>query len=236
MTEAQTNTVSQGTEEREAPRSNAERAYGELRRRILANDLPAGTQALEQELAGQLGMSRTPVREAMIRLEEDGLVEVRPRHGMRVLPISPADMREIYELLTELEPAAARMVAERGATPDQLAELERAVGDMDIALAADDLDSWAEADARFHRCLVDFSGNRRLLAVVNMFWDQAHRARMITLRMRPKPAHSNKDHSAVVSAIKRGDAAAAEEIHRNHRKKSGAMLLELLERFRLTLL
>ena len=74
---------------------NAERAHAEIKRRILNNELPAGHQILEQDLAELLDMSRTPVREAMVRLAEEGMVEIRPRHGLRVLPLSAADMQEI---------------------------------------------------------------------------------------------------------------------------------------------
>ena len=84
------------------------RAYRVLRRRILDNEMPPNAQYLEQELANALGMSRTPVREALIRLSEERLVEIRPRHGARVLPVSVDDMREIYEMMTELEALAAR--------------------------------------------------------------------------------------------------------------------------------
>ena len=78
-------------------------AYREIRQRILDNVWPPGHRALEQEVALALGMSRTPVREALMRLAAEGLVEVIPRHGMRVLPVSPADMQEIYQILTALE-------------------------------------------------------------------------------------------------------------------------------------
>ena len=71
-------------------------AYQGIRRRILDNVWAPGFQAMEQEVALELGMSRTPVREALIRLAKEGLVEVVPRRGMRVLPVSPTDMREIY--------------------------------------------------------------------------------------------------------------------------------------------
>jgi DNA-binding GntR family transcriptional regulator len=71
----------------------AERAYRELHRRIPDNDLAAGTVLLEQELASLLSMSRTPVREAMVRLAEEGMVEIRPRHGMRILPVSAETCR-----------------------------------------------------------------------------------------------------------------------------------------------
>ena len=97
-----------------APRlSLVDAAYEQIRRRILDNVWPPGHRALEQEVALALGMSRTPVREALMRLQNEGLVEVIPRHGMRVLPVSPTDMREIYQILTALECMAAELLARR---------------------------------------------------------------------------------------------------------------------------
>ena len=214
--------------------SQTERAYSEIRRRILENEMSAGTQVLEQELAEMLEMSRTPVREAMIRLAEEGMVEVRPRHGMRVLPISADDMREIYDVLTALESMAAELVAARGVSPEELRALQRAVADMDAALAADDLRTWAAADERFHLLLVEYCGNERLRALVSGYWDQSHRVRLVTLRLRPKPVDSNKDHAAVVDAIARGDRVAARRLHRQHRARSGEMLVKLLKSHGLT--
>lgn len=208
----------------------AERAYRDLRRRILDNALAAGANLLEEEAAELLGLSRTPVREAMVRLAEEGLVEIRPRHGMRVKPISADDMREIYEVLAALEPKAAGLAARRGLSAEELAALDDAVAAMDAALARDDLAAWAEADERFHLGLVRAAGNRRLAATVGAFWDQAHRVRMATLRLRPLPTASNDDHRAVVAAIRAGDAERAEAIHRRHREGAAAMLVGLLER------
>jgi DNA-binding GntR family transcriptional regulator len=192
--------------------------------------MTANSQHLEQALAEELRMSRTPVREALIRLAEERLVEVVPRHGARVLPLSVDDMREIYELLTELEAVAARRVAERSPTAKQIGELEAAVAAMDQALLRDDLYGWAKHDDRFHRKLVELSGNSRLRSVVGTFSDQVHRARMQTLLQRPRPVDSNRDHAAVVAAIKAGDGNQAYAIHRRHREHAGAMLLKLLER------
>ena len=213
---------------------NADRAYAEVKRRILDNEMPAGYQILEQELAELLEMSRTPVREAMIRLAEEGMVEIRPRHGLRVLPLSATDMEEIYQVLIALESTAAQLVAERGLSEEQLSELRAAVEDMDRTLATDDLRAWAAADERFHMLLVEFCGNARLRTLVGTFWDQAHRVRMATLRLRPKPVDSNKDHAAVVDAITRGDAEAAREIHRQHRIRAGRMLVSILKEHGLT--
>ncbi len=214
--------------------SQTERAYEQIKRRILENDMAAGFQVLEQELAQMLDMSRTPVREALIRLAEEGMVEVRPRHGMRVLPVSADDMREIYEILTSLESTAAELVAARGVTDAELTELKRAVMEMDAALEKDDLRKWAEADETFHMLLVQYSGNERLHALVNSFWEQTHRVRLVTLRLRPKPVNSNKDHAAVVDAIAQGDREAARRLHHRHRVKSGKMLVALLKEHGLT--
>lgn len=207
-----------------------QRAYRELRRRILDNEMPPNAQYLEQELADALGMSRTPVREALIRLADERLVEIRPRHGARILPVSVDDMREIYEMMTELEALAVRKLAERGLSRRELRQLEQVVADMDAALACDNLLAWARHDETFHALLVDLTGNSRLSQVVATFRDQAHRARMQTLRLRPKPVDSNRDHAAVVEAIRQRDAEVAAATHRQHRQKAGAMLLMLLAR------
>ena len=99
---------------------------------------------------------------------------------------------------------------------------------MDRSLEIDDLKAWADADERFHRLLVQLSGNQRLVAIVGAFMDQSHRLRMLTLRLRPKPTGSNEDHRAVIEAIVHGDADSARRTHRMHREQSGRMLIGLL--------
>jgi DNA-binding GntR family transcriptional regulator len=222
------------TDEREERVSLTTRAYAQIRRQILDNELPAGSLMLEQELAASLKMSRTPVREALIRLENEGMVEVRPRHGMRVLPVSADDLEEIYAILTALESDAAAELARSGLEPADLDGLKNAVADMEAALERDDLLAWAKGDERFHRVLIECCPNRRLRGVVYQFWDQAHRVRMLTLRLRPKPTTSNADHLALVEAIERRDPDRAREIHREHRIQNGRMLVELLRRHGLT--
>jgi len=214
----------------EARLTMAERAYREIKQRILENVFPAGTIMLEQELAELLAMSRTPVREAMIRLAREGMIDIRPRHGMRVLPVSADDMREIYEILTALESEAAAQIAHDGAEPARIAELKDAVAEMDEALVADDLEAWARADDRFHRLILATARNNRLKAIIEQVWDQSHRVRMLTLKLRPKPVGSNIDHRALVDAIERQDPEAAQRIHHEHRAKNGRMLVALLQR------
>jgi DNA-binding GntR family transcriptional regulator len=208
--------------------SQTQRAYLGIRRRILDNEMPPNTQYLERELAAELKMSRTPVREALIRLSGEGLVEVRPRHGIRILPVSVRDVQEIYELLAELESMAARMLAERGIPHEDLARLEQAVREMEAALARDDLAAWAHHDETFHSLLVDFSRNSRLSQIAGVLRAQAYRVRMQTLRLRPKPTGSNREHAAIVEAIRQRDGEAAAAVNRRHRQQAGAILLESL--------
>jgi DNA-binding GntR family transcriptional regulator len=208
-------------------------AYQGMRRRILDNVWAPGYQSLEQEIALELGMSRTPVREALIRLSKEGLVEVIPRRGMRVLPVSPTDMREIYEILTALECLACERLASVRPSAEMLQPLVSATEAMEEALKLGNLDAWAAADEMFHERLVRLSGNQKLTETVMSYWDRAHRARMFTLRLRPKPIHSTQEHMALVTALRQGDVARASEINRTHRQRASAELLKIFETFRL---
>ena len=208
-------------------------AYRTIKARILQNHYPPGQQVLEQQLANDLGMSRTPVREALIRLQNEGLVELIPRRGMRVVPLSPDDMQEIYEVLTALEVTAVELLARRGLPPEALGPLAKALQDMETCLDQDDLDGWARADARFHQTLITLSGNRRLAGMAATLADQAHRARMVTLRLRPKPVQSIREHREVLKALQAGDGRRACERHRQHRQGAAQLLLEILSFYRL---
>ena len=127
---------------------------------IVSNELAAGSSHLETELADLLGMSRTPVREATLMLEAQGLLKVRPRRGVQILSISPDDMEEIYQILTELECLAAERVASSSPATDYLQPLREATDRMEASLDADDREAWAAADEDFHARLVDLAGSK----------------------------------------------------------------------------
>lgn len=197
---------------------------------IVNNRLPPGSSYLESELAEMLGMSRTPVREAVLVLEAQGLLEVRPRRGIRVLPLRAHDMSEIYEILTELEGLAAHNAAERDLSPEELASLESSLEQMEEAIRKGDRAAWAEADKRFHDRLVALSGNERLVSLVDSYNDQVHRARILTLNLRPLPEKSNREHRELFEAIRKGDAAAARRIHTHHRDGARKLIVDLLQK------
>jgi DNA-binding GntR family transcriptional regulator len=213
--------------------TRVEQAYARIKQEIRSNCMPPGFQAPEPEIAAELGMSRTPVREALIRLQAEGLVELVPRRGVRVLALSADDMREIYEILTALEPEAAANLAARRPTQEVLAPLEAAVSEMEAALKNPDLDRWAAADDRFHRELLALQNNRRLEEFLGALYDQAHRARMVTLRLRELPVKSTAEHREILTHLRNGDGAGARRLFRAHRKRATRELLTILETYRL---
>ncbi len=212
-------------------KSNTQQALSILKELILDNRLASGSNHLESELAEMLGMSRTPVREATLILEAQGLVEVKPRHGVKILSLSPQDMSEIYDILTELESLSAELAANMGYSEEQFQIAETAIQKMDEALENDDLEAWAVADELFHSELVRFGNNSRIANIYRMYSDQVRRARKLTLNLRPKPTKSNDDHRNVLNAIRDGNASEAQILHRAHRIQAKKMLIGLLEQY-----
>lgn len=210
--------------------SLVEEAYAALKRAIRDNVFPPGYQGSEQEIAVRLGMSRTPVHEAIIRLQEDGLVRVLSKRGVLVCPLAPEDMREIYDVIIAIEAMAAELLAslaeaERQSVAD---ELDEATSRMGRALCDGDLLAWAVADDTFHRTLVARCGNSRLHRIAQTVTDQAHRARMLTLRLRPTPEGSAADHQRIIAAIRKGDCDEAHRFAREHRVAARNQIIPLI--------
>jgi DNA-binding GntR family transcriptional regulator len=209
--------------------SLADRAYRVLREQILANELPPGYRGLEEELALRLKMSRTPVREALVRLQLEGLVQIQPRHGVLVQPIAMQDMHEIYQVVTAIETAAVELLARRRLTEEELTPVREAVDAMDKALARDDRVAWAAADTGFHRLLLELCGNARLASIGLAHQDQVRRTRNATLGFIDPPHASNVAHRRTYEAIRVGEAVLARELHRTQREGASQNLTGLLE-------
>jgi DNA-binding GntR family transcriptional regulator len=213
--------------------SLVDRAYREIRRRILDNHYGPGHQVLELELAADLGMSRTPIREALVRLQNERFVQIIPRHGMRVVPMSVQDLREVYEVVTALELAAIERLTRIKLEDHNFSAIEDALDEMDQALKKSDLDAWNQADERFHWMLVVLCGNARLADMVDTVWDQGHRARMTTVQLRDSLDQSNREHRALVRAVRRGDAKVACALHAKHRARTTDEMIRILQQAKL---
>lgn len=211
--------------------NSTQRAYSQLRHKIIENELTPDSCFLEQELALMLGMSRTPVREAVVRLQGEGLVQIVPRHGVRIVPTSISDIIHIYQVLISLESAAAGLVAARAGV--SLAPLEDACAQMTDALERGDMQAWAAADEVFHESLVKLGGNARLAQVVMNCRDQVHRVRRFTqmVRPHPQPRESIAEHHAIIRAMKEGDATLATRLYRAHRERGWREQTVVLRRY-----
>jgi DNA-binding GntR family transcriptional regulator len=206
-------------------------AYRRIKAAILDGSLPPSLLVSEHQIATRLAMSRTPVHQAIVRLEQEGWIELLPRRGLLIAPVSAPDMLDVYEALLALEVAAVGRLTSR-LTPENdpaLLELEQACDDADAALEEGDLPGWAAADDRFHALLVDLSGNRHIARLARSVMEQAQRARLLTLKLRPRPNASNADHRAILEAIKARDQDLACARMRAHRQRGMDVLLPILE-------
>lgn len=207
--------------------TNADRALHEIKRAIIEGELPPGIVVSEHELAARLGMSRTPVHQALDRLRADGWVTIAPRSGVTVAGIDAERMRNIYEALMALEGAAAlRFDTENSDAVQRLIDAE---AECEAALAEDDLRGWANADNHFHRHLIVDSGNPELARLSASLMEHAHRARLMTVQLRPKPEASNADHREIIRCIRAGDHEGARAALQRHRERGMQILLPILE-------
>ncbi|MFD7920085.1 GntR family transcriptional regulator [Streptomyces sp. NPDC059740] len=199
-----------------APRqSGRARVHTELRARITSLRLPPGSPLSENELAAALDVSRTPVREALILLAEEGLVEVFPKLGSFVSRISVPAVLESQFVREAIEVAALRVAVER-ADDAALAALRDNLARQRAACADDDAQAFWELDEEFHRTLMEASGHRTLWRTVTTAKAHLDRARRLSLPLPQRLRDLTGEHTAVVDALADRDAPRAEETLRAH--------------------
>jgi len=207
----------------------ADRAYADLRGSIVTLRLPPGTALREDELMRDLGLGRTPLREAVKRLALEGLVEVRPRSGTYVTDVRAQDIAHIAELRAELEAQAARLAAARldddGRT--LAAELDAALEAIEGSTA---LDAYMRLDERVHRFVWEAAANPYLLDALERLWALSLRIWHLALdRVETLPAAVHEQR-ALLAALTAGDAPRAGSCMREHVQTFEAEILEAFER------
>jgi DNA-binding GntR family transcriptional regulator len=205
-----------------------QRAYLAVRHIILHLQLPPGQTVLEREIAEILGMSRTPVHEALVRLEMEGWIRLIPRRGFIVSPIVAEDLQQIYEIVEVLDGVAGRLATGR-ATSEQLDYLGFLIQEQKKALENDDLTTWTDLDDQFHSYIIDLAENPRLRGIMDSQSDQLYRARLYTIKYRPKPTRSITEHTAILSIMRAADPEAVQMMLKSHRHRAH---IEILEAFR----
>jgi DNA-binding GntR family transcriptional regulator len=200
--------------------SLSERAYRRLRDSIVQGSLPAGSRISERGLASALGISAQPVREALRRLEQDGMVVTLPRRGTVVAEMGPERLAELGRIRAALEGVAAALAAER-MTAEELATLSDIVATMRAGTAAEDAEALAEANERFHGLLRRAAGSLFLVRALEALraYDEAGRPRALGSTPRAMP-QSLREHIGILAALRRRDPALAEARMRQHVMRS----------------
>jgi DNA-binding GntR family transcriptional regulator len=192
--------------------------YEVLRRSILDGELPPGHRLRSDVLANELKVSRTPVREALRKLETEGLVDAS-RSGLVVRQSSEEDLVEIFYLREALEGTAARLAAEN-ATRAEIDELHALFEDMEAVAARGDIALVRKLTGEFHLLVCRASHNKRLIQSLQGLLDHVRQAQSSTLYMPGRPADALKEHRALLRAIAKRDPDLAETLARQHRRKT----------------
>jgi DNA-binding GntR family transcriptional regulator len=195
--------------------SVVDQVYGVIRERILMGDLPRGARVHQEDVAADLGVSRTPVREALRRLAAEGLIEMRTNRGARVTDLGPDDMQHPYEARLVVEPGAARLAAQRE-LPKPRARMRRAVAAQRRAIPQE-ARTFA-ANREFHIALAEASGNAFLLQFVEHLW-VSRIGEAIYEHQAETPEQMCLDadeHEQILDAVEAGDSRRAESLTRRH--------------------
>lgn len=187
-----------------------------LRERIYDHRYASGTRLRQEQLSAELGISRTPIREALRMLEQEGLVKLEPGQGARVVTVDLASLLEAYELREVVDGLAARLAAIRGATPEWTAHLERTVQIQKRALEPWDSRSYTLANVDFHSQIALMSANRFVIGQMSIIRMTTQVFAPVALLDRSRAVSAIEEHERILAAIVAGNADDAERLARLH--------------------
>ena len=212
----------------ERPAGLADRVYNQLRDNIGSHQIRPGERLQEVSLAAQLGVSRTPVREALARLESEGMIVVEGR-GFVVPELTDADIEEIYELRFLLEPAAARSAVAEVTGASDLASMSSAIDDAVAAEKNDDFRAFLEANSRFHNAWRALVPNRRMSKLLDQYVGHVRFLRVLTLGDPAARKAALTGMKNIHAAFKKRDADAAATAMHKHLEAARLFLVKAIE-------
>jgi DNA-binding GntR family transcriptional regulator len=186
--------------------------YQDVLSRIYRGELPPGSRVRDTAVAAQLGVSRTPVREALLRLARDGALAADMGRGFSVPALQPAEMRETGQILSALECLALELSSD--ITPDRLTRLSQIDGE--LAAVRGDVNRAVDLDEEWHRTLLAGCPNVRLRTMISNLWQVPSRYMRAYLRDAGRVALSTQHHASVVEALRRNDRTAAAQRFQHH--------------------
>ena len=209
-------------------KSLGQHVFENLKHAILRGDVPPGHRLVESRLAETMGISRTPIREAMHKLEREGLLKQLPKSGFRVTGLTREDIEETFGIRSVLESYAARLAAikhEEG----ELTPLEEKIAEYQACLDQGRLEDLPAINTEFHDILYALSRSPKLIKMVNDLRDQIYRFRKIILKAETRAKASNEDHRKMLRAMRKRDADRVERLVKEHILRGQRMVLKKLK-------
>ncbi|MBQ2678778.1 MAG: GntR family transcriptional regulator [Firmicutes bacterium] len=204
--------------------------YNTLREAILNGKLQSEERLMENQLAQRLGVSRTPIREALRMLAQENLVGIVPRKGAQVLKMSEKDVKDILEVRASLETLAVELAAIR-ITDEEVASLKKIHKNFVKAVNSAEFSDMADLDANFHDVIFRASKNDKLLSIVNNLKIQLYRYRLAYLKYTEDNRKlAVKQHNELIKAIENHDSAKAKEVAAKHIKSQSEAIIEVIEK------
>ena len=196
-------------------KSLGQHVFDNLRQAIIRGNISPGEWLVESHIAQMLGISRTPVREAIHKLERERLIERQPRGGFTVLGLNRDDIEETFGIRSVLEGYAARLATVKH-QPEELEGLEAIIGNFQRCLDKKQMEALPGINTEFHELLYALSKSSRLIHIINSLRDQIFRFRQIILQDNKLANISNNDHKQMLDLMRKRDAAGVEKLVRDH--------------------
>jgi DNA-binding GntR family transcriptional regulator len=212
-------------------KSLGEHVFESLKHSIVRGKISSGEWLVESHIAEILGISRTPVREALHKLEREGLIERQPRGGFTVLGLNREDIEETFGIRSVLEGYAVRLATVKHEAGD-LKRLDRKIDEFQRALDYKKMDLLPAINTEFHDLLYKLSKSPKLIAIINGLRDQIYRYREMILKESKFASTSNRDHKKMLKYIRERDAEGAEKLVRDHIIRGQEMVLREYDRQR----
>jgi DNA-binding GntR family transcriptional regulator len=209
-------------------KSLGQHVFENLKHAILRGDIPPGNRLVENRLAETMGISRTPVREAMHKLEREGIIQKLPNSGFTVTGLTREDIEETFGIRSVLESYAARLAAVNH-EDGELAPLGEKIEEYQMCLDQGRLEDLPEINTQFHDILYDLSRSPKLIKMVNDLRDQIYRFRKIILKAETRARASNDDHRRMLRAMQNRDADRVERLVKEHILRGKRMVLRELK-------
>lgn len=203
-------------------------AYEVLKKAIITGEIPAGERIVETDYADRLHISRTPLREALRKLERDGLVEYVMRRGVIVHAFTTEDVEQIYTIRNCLEMLTLPDIIEK-ATPEDIAHLRELLAKMDELNAKNDVEALSPVAREFHTAITAISGKNRILRVIEGQDEYIRRFSAMAIQQENRRSSAHEEHHKLVDLVEKKDLPALEELMRHHIERSKECCLAALK-------